>query len=346
MTSSTLFWKTLRSVLFCLEAEEAHRRAVQLLSVWSRFCSVELKNADIARHDKLRRSFLGLEFPNPLGLAAGFDKDAQAVPAWQALGFGFVEVGTVTAKPQIGNPKPRLFRLPKDGALLNCLGFNNEGARRVAERVAEWRRCGKVRVPLGINLGKSMMVPLEGASADYLESFTLMADVADYIVINVSSPNTPGLRDLQQEERLKELLDVLVNANQKRQNPKPLLLKLSPDLPDEALLFCGKISLERGLAGLIVTNTTVSHEGLQAPVPLGPGGISGRPLFSKSTAQLKLLRGHFRDKMVLIGVGGVMDPVSALEKMRAGADLIQTYTGFVYGGPGFPRRILNRLLRN
>ncbi|MBI2083609.1 MAG: quinone-dependent dihydroorotate dehydrogenase [Deltaproteobacteria bacterium] len=338
-----MIWKFLRKAFFTLDAEKAHDLVLKALASWSCFCRIDLPKTDIARNPTLRRQLFGVEFPNPLGLAAGFDKNGVALPAWQALGFGFVEVGTVTAKPQTGNPKPRLFRLPEDQALLNRLGFNNEGARCVAERIEKVRKKGRVKVPVGVNIGKSKVVPLEQASQDYLESFSAVADVADYLVINVSSPNTPGLRDLQEEGRLSNLLDTLSSANQKRKIPRPLLLKLSPDLSDEGAIQCGKVSLERGLVGLIVTNTTISREGLKGKVN-GDGGISGQPLFKRSTEMLEVLKKHFGDKLVLIGVGGVMDGNGAKKKREAGADLLQTYTGFVYGGPSFPRWILKQLI--
>ncbi len=339
----SLIWRFLRGALFGLDAERAHRIGMEALAAYSRICRVNLPAADAARHPALRRPAFGLDFPNPLGLAAGFDKDAEAVGAWQSLGFGFVEVGTVTAHPQPGNPRPRLFRLPEDDAILNRLGFNNLGAAAAAERIASERLRGRVRVPLGVNIGKSKLVENERAAEDYLESFSRVADVADYVTVNVSSPNTPGLRDLQTEEQLARLLDALVEANAKRKVPRPLLLKLAPDLDDAGALSCAETAVQRGLAGLIIANTTISRAGLRGRVPDGPGGISGRPLFERSTALLRLIHERYGGRIVLVGVGGIMEPANAIEKLRAGAALIQVYTGFVYGGPGFPRRVLRRI---
>ncbi|MBI2981297.1 MAG: quinone-dependent dihydroorotate dehydrogenase [Deltaproteobacteria bacterium] len=331
-----MIWEILRPLLFKFDAEGAHHLALQALACWSRFCPASLAATDISRDPGLKRKFFGVEFPNLLGLAAGFDKNGVVLPAWQALGFGFVEVGTVTARPQPGNPKPRLFRLPADRALLNRLGFNNEGARRVAERIEKTRKKGGVTIPVGVNIGKSKVIPLEQAAEDYLESFLAVADVADYLVINVSSPNTPGLRDLQEEERLKSLLDGLCGANAKRRKPLPLLLKISPDLSEEGANSCAEISVSRKLAGLVVSNT------MQPPALAG--GISGRPLFERSTELLRQLHSTFGEKLTFIGVGGIMDAAGAKKKLEAGADLLQTYTGFVYGGPGFPRQVLSGLL--
>ncbi|MBI2981356.1 MAG: quinone-dependent dihydroorotate dehydrogenase [Deltaproteobacteria bacterium] len=330
-------WELLRPTLFKIDAERVHDLVLKALTAWSQVCRIDLPKTDIARDRRLRRRLFGIDFPNPLGLAAGFDKNGVALPAWQALGFGFVEVGTVTAKLQPGNPKPRLFRLPEDQAFLNRLGFNNEGARRVAARIEGFRKKGRVTIPVGVNIGKSKVVSLERAAQDYLESFSAVANVADYLVINVSSPNTPGIRDLQEEDRLKSLLDTLCGANSKRQRPLPLLLKISPDLSEEGANSCAEISVSRKLAGLVVSNTTQP--------PALTGGISGKPLFERSTELLRQLHATFGEKLTFIGVGGIMDIDDAKKKLEAGADLLQTYTGFVYGGPQFPRRILRGLIR-
>ncbi|MBI4211761.1 MAG: quinone-dependent dihydroorotate dehydrogenase [Deltaproteobacteria bacterium] len=338
-------WPFLRNLLFQIDAETTHRLAMKALSLWSTVASTQFATNDLSRHPSLTRTFFGLTFPNPLGLAAGFDKDAEAVPALQRLGFGFLEVGTMTAKPQEGNPRPRLFRLPEDQALMNRMGFNNAGAVVVAKRVERYRRQGKIVVPLGVNIGKSKSAALEKAAQDYLESFAATADVADYIAINISSPNTPGLRDLQQEDHLIQLLDAICDANQKRRMPRPLLLKLAPDLDDVSALSCAKIAVDHGLSGLIISNTTISRDGLRSALPPGSGGISGKPVRARSTAMLRLIKEEFRDKLVLIGVGGIMHADDALEKINAGADLLQVYTGFVYGGPKFPSHILRRLYK-
>jgi dihydroorotate dehydrogenase len=343
MSESVGWYALARRLAFAIDAETVHRLSMRGLAAYSTVCSVDLADTDAARAPSLARTVCGITFPNPLGLAAGFDKDAECLPAWQALGFGFVEVGTVTRHAQPGNDRPRLFRLPKDGALLNRLGFNNHGAAVCAERLAEWRRRGRVKVPIGVNLGKSKITPAEDAAADYAFSFDATADVADYIVVNVSSPNTPGLRDLQQTSALMGIVDPLVARNAKRSTPRPLFVKLAPDLADEDAVGIARACVEHGVAGLIVSNTTISRAGLVGPVPEGPGGISGRPVFARSTALLRLLTAEVGAKLAFIGVGGVFDGETAQQKLDAGADLVQAYTGFVYGGPGFARSTLRTL---
>lgn len=322
-----------------MDAERVHRLAMRTLSLYARVAPAPTRD-DVARHPSLQREVFGLTFPNPLGLAAGFDKDAEAVPAWEKLGFGFVEVGTVTWHPQPGNPKPRLFRLSDDGALLNRMGFNNEGADHVARRLETWRARGRVHAPVGVNLGKSKITPNEEAPEDYRRSFERCADVADYVVVNVSSPNTPGLRDLQAEGELSRLLEVLATENHKRAQPRPLLLKIAPDLDDEGALSCARVARDNGFRGLIISNTTISRAGLKGPVPEGPGGISGRPVFSRSTELLSLIAREHKGALALVGAGGIFDVEDARAKLAAGADLLQVYTGFIYGGPGFVRRLL------
>lgn len=333
----------LRSVAFAIDAERVHRMAMAGLRAWSRVCSVDLGTGDVARAPSLSREVFGLTFPNPLGLAAGFDKDAEAVPAWQALGFGFVEVGTVTRHPQPGNDKPRLFRLPQDRGLLNRLGFNNHGAEACAAALTSWRKKDRVKVPVGVNLGKSKVTPAEEARLDYAFSFNAVADVADYVVVNVSSPNTPGLRDLQQVDALKRIVDALVELNQHRKKRVPLLVKLAPDLALDDAVTAARFCAQNGVDGLIVSNTTISRDGLKSVVPEGPGGVSGAPLFERSTSLLRQLHDDLGDKVVFVGVGGVFDGETAKAKFAAGAKLIQSYTGFVYGGPGFARDVVKAL---
>ncbi len=337
-------YRSLRSLAFAVDAERVHRLAMLGLSAWSRFCDVDLDADDVARDPALARTVFGLTFPNPLGLAAGFDKDAECVPAWQALGFGFVEVGTVTRHPQPGNDKPRLFRLPADRALLNRLGFNNHGAEACARRLTSWRQRGRVKVPIGVNLGKSKATEAKDAPADYAFSFNACADVADYVVVNVSSPNTPGLRDLQQTAALAGIVDALLELNAQRTRRVPLLVKVAPDLADDDALAAAHLCVERGIDGLIVSNTTIARTGLTGPIPEGPGGISGAPLFERSTALLKLLHDDVGQRIAFVGVGGVFDAGSAQAKLKAGASLIQSYTGFVYGGPGFARDVVKGLV--
>jgi dihydroorotate dehydrogenase len=310
---------------------------------------------------------MGLTFPNPLGLAAGFDKNAVGIDALAALGFGFVEVGTVTALPQPGNPRPRLFRLPEDRAVVNRMGFNNDGAEVVAARLGRRARrldrrdrqarvnlrsdvSRRARPVLGINIGRSKVVP-EGDEravlADYATSTRLLAPYADYLVLNVSSPNTPGLRSLQAVDRLGPLLDEVRRAADEAANrPVPLCVKIAPDLCDEDVVAVGKLARERDLEGLIATNTTISREGLHTPAPdveaVGAGGLSGPVLRRRSVEVLRLLRAH-DPEITLISVGGVSSAYDVHERMRAGASLVQAYTGFVYGGPLWPRHVVRGL---
>lgn len=333
----------LRKALFTVDAERVHRLAMGGLRAWSRVCDVE-QRGDVCRDPRLSRTVFGLTFPNPLGLAAGFDKDAEAVPAWQALGFGFVEVGTVTRHAQPGNDKPRLFRLPADFGLLNRLGFNNHGAEACARALSAWRAQGRVRVPVGVNLGKSKITEAKDAPDDYAFSFGVTADVADYVVVNVSSPNTPGLRDLQKTDELARILDPLQAANAARSKRVPLLVKIAPDLADEDAVAVARLCVGRGIDGLIVSNTTIARTGLSGPVPEGSGGVSGRPLRARSTALLRTLKADVGDQLVFVGVGGIFDADDAREKLAAGASLLQAYTGFVYRGPGFARDVVRGLL--
>ncbi|HET7432477.1 MAG TPA: quinone-dependent dihydroorotate dehydrogenase [Nocardioides sp.] len=307
---------------------------------------------------------MGLSFANPLGLAAGFDKNAVGVDALGALGFGFVEIGTVTALPQPGNPRPRLFRLPADRAIVNRMGFNNDGAEVVAARLArraqglersdrrgagriQPRRAHRGRTVLGVNIGKSKVVPEDdqpAVLADYAASARLLAPYADYLVVNVSSPNTPGLRSLQAVDRLAPLLDEVRRvADDAAGRLVPLCVKIAPDLADEDVLAVGELARDRGIEGLIATNTTTSREGLRTPAPeveaLGAGGLSGPVLRPRSTQVLRLLR-HQDPDIAIISVGGVSSARDVHDRLRAGATLVQAYTGFVYGGPLWPRRVL------
>jgi dihydroorotate dehydrogenase len=296
-------------------------------------------------------SAMGLTFPNALGLAAGFDKDAVGIDALGALGFGHVEVGTVTGRPQPGNDRPRLFRLPADRAVVNRMGFNNDGAEVVARRLARRRsRGGRRPGPvLGINIGKTKLVPDHDEAAvleDYGLSAGLLAPYADYLVVNVSSPNTPGLRSLQAVERLQPLL-AHVRLTADREVPErrvPLLVKIAPDLADEDVLAVADLALAMSLDGIVATNTTISRRGLAStPAEIeaaGAGGLSGRPLAARALEVLRLLRGRVGDDLTLVGVGGITTVYDARARLEAGADLLQGYTAFVYEGPGWPRRIL------
>ena len=294
---------------------------------------------------------LGLTFPHPLGLAAGFDKNAVGIDGLAALGFGHVEIGTVTGEGQPGNPQPRLFRLTADRAIVNRMGFNNDGAevvaRRLAERAARPRSTN--RVILGVNIGKTKVVPEEEAARDYEKSAGLLAPYADYLVVNVSSPNTPGLRDLQAVEKLAPLLDaVRRRADEVRPDHRvPLLVKIAPDLSDDDVLAVADLAVASGLDGIIATNTTITRDGLatapDAVEQIGAGGLSGRPLTQRSEDVVRLLRERVGPDLTLIGVGGITTVDDARRRLDAGADLLQGYTAFVYEGPLWPRRIVRGL---
>lgn len=299
---------------------------------------------------RLEQTLWGLKFPNPVGLAAGFDKNATASSVWSSLGFGFAELGTVTLQAQSGNPRPRLFRLPSDRAVLNRMGFNNCGAQMMAHQLAQtWQ--GRPRtIPLGINLGKSKVTPLSEASADYLGSFRCLKDWGDYFVVNVSSPNTPGLRSLQEAAQLGAIVSALQQENGAG---KPILVKIAPDLEWEAIAEVLETIQRHQLAGIIATNTTISREGLKTelisatgnPVEQEAGGISGAPLRQRSTEVIRFIWQQTAGKLPIIGVGGIFTAEDAWEKITAGASLVQSYTGLVYEGPWMVRRILEGLLQ-
>lgn len=340
----TDFWRIVRPLAFRLDPERAHDLTIALLSRWSALFSGQLTDGDLARNPRLAVTAMGLRFPNPIGLAAGLDKNAEAVPAWQALGFGFVEVGTVTALPQPGNPRPRLLRLPQEGALVNRMGFNNAGAEVVGRRLERLRARAALQIPLGVNLGKSKATPAAQAADDYRNSFERLGELADYVTVNLSSPNTPGLRDLQRVDDVARIVAAIQEPNQRLAHPRPLLVKLAPDLTDTAAIDCARAALGAGCAGLILTNTTIRLEGLASATAGLSGGLSGRPLFARSTELLRQVRAALGPEPVLIGVGGVMDPAGAAAKLAAGADLIQVYTGLIYRGPGLVRELLLREL--
>jgi dihydroorotate dehydrogenase len=279
------------------------------------------------------RTVFGVEFPNPVGLAAGMDKDGRALPVWPALGFGFVEVGTVTAHAQPGNPRPRLFRLPDSQAVINRMGFNNAGAAALAARLAELRR--PLGVPLGISLGKSKVTPLDAAVEDYLASYRMLLPYGDYFAVNVSSPNTPGLRRLQDRGHLDALLAALVGE-------KPILVKIAPDLTDAAIAEVLQVCLDRGAAGVIATNTTLGRDGLapaDRPRAAEAGGLSGRPLAARARQVVAFVHRETGGRLPVIGVGGILDPADGTALLDAGASLVQLYTGFVYRGPGLVRAV-------
>jgi dihydroorotate dehydrogenase len=337
----------LQPVMFQLDPERAHdltlgllRRLAHmpsLLKLWQRWRPLE--------HAALQTEVAGLHFPNPVGLAAGFDKSATAVDAFQAFGFGFVEVGTVTPRPQKGNPLPRLFRVAADEAVINRMGFNNDGATAVAQRLK--RSCR--RIPLGINLGKNADTPLEKALDDYRACVEALFDVGSYVVINVSSPNTPGLRTLQASANLRRLLSGVQDCNQalaraRQVQPRPLFVKIAPDLQPAELDDIVEAVQTCTLDGIIATNTTTGREGLTSVIGES-GGLSGRPLRHRSTEIIRHLFRRAQGRIPLIGVGGIFSAEDAYEKICAGASLIQLYTGLVYRGPGLPHRINVGLVR-
>lgn len=310
-----------RRILFALDPEIAHEFAIGALR--------RLSLVRVAAITK-RVELFGLKFRNRVGLAAGFDKNGVALPAWEAMGFGFAEIGTVTAHPQPGNPKPRIFRYPAQQAIVNRLGFNNDGAVTIAARLRQLRESGRwPRIPIGINIGKSKIAPLERAADDYLSSFRTLRDFADYVAVNVSSPNTAGLRELQDAEQLGRLLDVLQNENA---GAKPLLVKIAPDLAIQELEQVIATCEAKAVAGLIATNTTLDHRAVSNDQA---GGLSGAPLLEKSNNIIRAIRA--RSQLPIIGVGGITNTESAQSKIDAGAQLIQIYTGLIYRGPSLIR---------
>jgi dihydroorotate dehydrogenase len=333
-----LYERFVRPLLFSLDAETAHHFTIRLLGSASHF-DPALRVLKSFQPSSKSKTLFGLNFPNPIGLAAGLDKNGVALPAWAALGFGFIEIGTVTAKAQPGNPKPRIFRLPEQQALINRLGFNNDGADVIAHRLAALRESGRwPPVPVGINIGKSRATTLEQATDDYLYSFRMLRDFADYITLNISSPNTPGLRELQEPEKLSELLHAI--GNEAGTAPKPLVVKISPDLSGAELKAILARCEENGVSGIIATNTTLDHSSIPTQLDQA-GGLSGAPLRDKSTALVREIAG--RSTIPVIASGGIFDAESAREKFQAGAQLIQLYTGLIYRGPQLLREIMDEL---
>ena len=329
-----VYERLVRPLLFAIDPEAAHHFAIACLRTASGIHPV-LQALTWFRPEPKPRNHFGLTFPNPIGLAAGLDKNGVALPAWGAFGFGFIEIGTVTAKAQPGNPKPRIFRLPEQHALINRLGFNNDGADLIAERLRKLRQSGRwPGVPVGINIGKSMTTAVVEANADYLYSFQVLRDFADYVVLNVSSPNTPGLRDLQGPGPRADLLRAIAKKNMN--TPKPIMVKIAPDLAPDQLEQIISTCEANNVAAVIATNTTLDH----SSIPVGTdqqGGLSGGPLRKKSTALVRAIAAS--SKIPIIASGGIVDTESAREKFEAGATLVQVYTGLIYRGPGLLREI-------
>ena len=341
-----MLYPFLRPLFFSLDPEQAHHLALTALQVLQASPSTAIPPLSDSR---LTQELWGLRFPNPIGLAAGYDKNAVAPFAWSALGFGFAELGTITAQAQPGNPKPRIFRLEQDRALINRLGFNNDGAVAVARRLA--RRLSTSRphpIPLGFNIGKSKVTPLDQAVDDYIASCEQLFPFADYLVVNVSSPNTPELRKLQEPERLARLIETLLATNrrlteQSRIRPKPLLVKIAPDLSDEELTNIARLAVSLGVSGLIAANTTIARPPTLRTAIQQEGGLSGKPLTQRALEVLRLLFRAVDGQLPLIGVGGIFSAEDAYQRIRAGASLVQIYTGLIYEGPFLPRRIVRGL---
>jgi dihydroorotate dehydrogenase len=341
-----MLYPFLRPLFFSLDPEEAHHFALNALKLLQASLVAPVPPPSDSR---LSQELWGLRFSNPVGLAAGYDKNAQVPLAWSALGFGFAELGTVTAKAQTGNPKPRIFRLEKDAAFINRLGFNNDGAIAIAQRLTKLLPPGRPHpVPFGFNIGKSRVTPLAEAVGDYVESCERLFPFADYLVVNVSSPNTPDLRKLQETERLGRLLEALLVTTRRLADqacipPKPVLVKIAPDLRDEEVTELARVAQAAGVSGLIATNTTVARPTVHI-ASREEGGLSGRPLAKRALEVLRVLFRAVEGKLPLIGVGGIFSAEDAYARVCAGASLVQIYTGLIYEGPLLPRRIVRGLL--
>ena len=338
-----IYKSVLRQILFLIDAEKAHYFSVKSASFLLKIPGLRAlaKNYFSVDHPQLKRKVFGLTFKNPVGLAAGFDKNAEYIDEMEAFGFGFVEIGTLTPKAQPGNPKKRIFRLPKDQALINRLGFNNRGVDDAIKRLAKNRN-----IIVGGNIGKNKSTENKNAKADYQFSFAKLYPYVDYFTVNVSSPNTPNLRDLQDAEPLKELLKLLISLRDKKSKYKSILLKIAPDLSTDQLDQILEIVQEVKLDGLIATNTTLSRDGLISKDKDEKGGLSGKPLSGRSTEMIDYIYKKTDGKLPIIGVGGVFTAKDAQEKLDAGASLVQVYTGFAYEGPAMVRRINKGLLNH
>ena len=337
------YHQCLRPILFQQDAERAHDLALKCLGVAARVHAFSAVLGEIYGAPGLPVELFGLKFPNPIGLAAGLDKHAAAVPIWEKLGFGFCELGGVTWHAQAGNPQPRMFRAVADEAIVNRMGFNNLGAEAVAQKLAGWKQSGRwPSHPVGINLGKSKVTPLEKAAAEYADSFRALRGFADFFVVNVSSPNTPNLRQLQDRSALDEILAAIQELN--REKKLPVLVKIAPDLSLWAVDEILELVTARHLAGIVATNTTITrpHTGdAQAQKVYGEtGGLSGRPLCARSTEIIRHIHQQTRGRVKIIGVGGIFSVDDAWEKITAGASLLQVYTGLVYEGPGLARSLV------
>lgn len=347
-----MLYKLLRSFLFLFSPEWVHYFSMNLLRILCSAGPIKLIITKIFDPGKqLKTQFLKLEFKNPVGLGAGFDKNAKYLRELEALGFGFVEIGTVTPLAQAGNDKPRLFRLPKDKALINRMGFNNDGVKKITERLIKWRsENSNSQLIIGGNIGKNKITPNEEAWKDYEFCFNELHDFVDYFVVNVSSPNTPGLRELQEKESLRKILQHLQQINNKKAIAKPILLKIAPDLTTEQLNDVIELALEIKLDGLVATNTTISREGLisyeSRLKKIGSGGLSGLPVKQRSTEVVNYIALNTIGEIPIIASGGIFSGVDAKEKLDAGASLVQVWTGFIYEGPFIVKRICKHLSKN
>lgn len=331
-----------RPILFLFDPESVHHFTFKMIRFLSAIgFSGLFRSFYEVKDKKLERTVFGLTFKNPVGLAAGFDKDAKLYQELSDFGFGFIEIGTLTPKPQEGNPKKRLFRLKEDKAIINRMGFNNGGIVEAVQRLKENKN-----VLIGGNIGKNKMTPNENAVDDYLICFNLLYEYVDYFVVNVSSPNTPNLRELQDKEPLARLLQRLQDENKVKPRQKPILLKIAPDLTEHQLLDIIAIINETKIAGVIATNTTISREGLHSENKTETGGLSGKPLASRSTEVIRFLHTQSKGSFPIIGVGGIHSADDALEKLEAGASLVQLYTGFIYEGPQLIKKINKAILKS
>lgn len=342
-----LYKRVIKPLLFLLDAETAHKITFSFLKIALAIPGVKnlIVSCYKARHPSLERNICGLKFKNPVGLAAGLDKDAKLFNELAAFDFGFIEIGTVTPLAQEGNPKPRLFRLPKDEALINRMGFNNEGAAAAAKRL----RKRKSKIIIGGNIGKNKNTPNENAVDDYVKCFNELFDVVDYFVVNVSSPNTPNLRELQDKKPLTEILEAIQKINLSKPNSKPVFIKIAPGLSFEQIDEIIEIVSSTKIHGIVATNTSVKRGELKSSksevLKAGEGGMSGRPISDTSTEVIRYIAEKSRKEFAIIGSGGIHSPEDAIEKLNAGADVIQLYTGFVYEGPGLVRRINQALIK-
>lgn len=351
-------YNILRKVLFWFPPEEVHHFSMNSFSILSNIPGIKsIFRSSATSNPALRKTLFGLDFINPVGLAAGFDKNALYLDQLELMGFGSIEIGTVTPKPQPGNEKPRLFRIPEHKAIINRMGFNNEGVKAVAKRLHYWRTKNKKdgslkqsKLVIGGNIGKNKSTPNEDAWKDYEICFRELFDCVDYFVVNVSSPNTPGLRELQEKDSLNKILSHLQTINKQQQSPKPLLLKIAPDLNKSQIDDVISLALEIGLDGLVATNTTISREELFSVPPeeierIGAGGLSGAPLKQRSTAMVKYICEKTGGRIPVIASGGIFTAEDAKEKLDAGASLVQVWTGFIYEGPNIVKNICKGLAK-